>query len=84
MGAGVRDAFPPPMCVWRTLKAMWWKKYNPDGVMAHRVVWWGLVGAVPVCPPVSPCKGAFAVKSSCVNGGGEIKPVGLVLLAAQG
>ena len=32
-----------------------------DEVMAHRVVWWRLVGAVPVCPPVSPCKGASIV-----------------------
>ena len=23
--------------------------------------WWSLVGAVPVCPPVSPCKGASIV-----------------------
>ena len=32
-----------------------------DAVMAHRVVWWSLVGAAPVCPPVSPCKGASIV-----------------------
>ena len=25
-------------------------------------IWWSLVGAVPVCPPVSPCKGASVVK----------------------
>ena len=34
-----------------------------DEVMAHRVVWWSLVGAVPVCPPVSPHKGASIVHS---------------------
>ena len=36
--------------------------------MAHRVVWWRLVGAVPVCPPVSPCKGASVVhpRAQCV------------------
>ena len=43
-----------------------YRKYNPDGVMAHRVVWWRLVGAVPVCPPVSPCKGASIVQSLCI------------------
>ena len=40
--------------------------------MAHRVVWWSLVGAVPVCPPVSPCKGAsivqFPAHNACVFG----------------
>ena len=34
-----------------------------DAVMAHRVVWWSLVGAAPVCPPVSPCRGASIVHS---------------------
>ena len=29
--------------------------------MAYRVVWWRLVGAVPVCPPVSPHKGASII-----------------------
>ena len=31
------------------------------GAWAHRVVWWGLVGAVPMCPPVSLHKGASIV-----------------------
>ena len=31
--------------------------------MAYRVVWWSLVGAVPMCPPVSPHEGAFIVHS---------------------
>ena len=35
--------------------------------MAHRVVWWRLVGAVPVCPPVSPHKGASVVKFPAHN-----------------
>ena len=35
---------------------------NVQWVMAYRVVWWRLVGAVPVCPPVSPHKGAFVVR----------------------
>ena len=30
--------------------------------MAHRVVWWRLVGAAPVCLPVSPHKGASIVQ----------------------
>ena len=33
--------------------------------MAHHVVWWRWVGAVPVCPPASPCKGASIVHSPC-------------------
>ena len=24
-------------------------------------IWWRWVGAVPMCPPVSPCRGAFIV-----------------------
>ena len=52
------------------LPTLRYRKYNPDGVMTHRVVWWRWVGAVPVCPPVSPHKGASIVKSSCVNGCG--------------
>ena len=28
--------------------------------------WWSLVGAVPMCPPVSPRRGASIVKSSCM------------------
>ena len=31
--------------------------------MAYRVVWWRWVGAVPVCPPVSPRKGASIIHS---------------------
>ena len=111
MGAGVRDAFPPPMCVeikkqcggksttprgepprtitqgrlrytcqpcaiesitpmgngaprgWRGLSNV-----QCDEARAHRVVWWGLVGAVPMCPPVSPHKGASIVhpRAQCV------------------
>ena len=121
----MRDAFPPPMCVWEDIKKQCdEKKYNPqggsllpyiitqgrlrctcqpcaiesitpmgyghtvlfgaiecaigwgmetpcgwrglsnvqcDGGMAHRMVWWRLVGAAPVCPPVSPHKGASVV-----------------------
>ena len=33
-----------------------------DAVMAHHMVWWRWVGAVPVCPPVSPHKGATIIK----------------------
>ena len=33
----------------------------------RRKIWWRLVGAVPVCPPVSPCKGAFIVKFPAYN-----------------
>ena len=30
MGAGVRDAFPPPMCVWEDIEKQYdEKKYNP-------------------------------------------------------
>ena len=43
-----------------------------DGVRAHRAVWWRLVGAVPVCPPVSPQKGAsivqFPAHNACIFG----------------
>ena len=35
-------------------------------------IWWRLVGAVPVCPPVSPCRGASVVKfpahNACIFG----------------
>ena len=31
MGAGVRDAFPPPMCVWLQSLCCDGKKYNPQG-----------------------------------------------------
>ena len=30
-------------------------------------IWWGLVGAVPVCPPVSPHKGASVVQFPAHN-----------------
>ena len=43
-------------CGWRGLSNV-----QCDGVMAHRMVWWRLVGAAPVCPPVSPHKGASVV-----------------------
>ena len=40
--------------------------------MAHHMVWWRLVGAVPVCPPVSPHKGAsivqFPAHNACILG----------------
>ena len=39
---------PRVCCVGGHKKAMWWKKYNPDGVMTHRVVWLRWVGAVDV------------------------------------
>ena len=43
-----------------------------DEVMAYRVVWWSVVGAAPVCPPVSPSKGAsvvqFPAHNTCVFG----------------
>ena len=36
------------------------------------MVWWRLVGAVPMCPPVSPHKGASVVKfpahNACIFG----------------
>ena len=35
--------------------------------MTHRVVWWRLVGAVPMCPPASPCKGASIVRFPAYN-----------------
>ena len=47
-------------CGWRGLSNV-----QCDEVMAHRVVWWGWVGAVPVCPPASPHKGASIVHSPC-------------------
>ena len=50
-------------CGWRGLSNV-----QCDEVRALRVVWWGLVGAVPMCPPVSPCKGASIVhpRAQCV------------------
>ena len=54
-------------CGWRGLSNV-----QCDEVRALRVVWWGWVGAVPVCPPVSPHKGASAVHppahNACVFG----------------
>ena len=38
-----------------------------NAVGAHCVVWWRLVGAVPVCPPVSPCRGASIVQFPAHN-----------------
>ena len=35
--------------------------------MAYRVVWWGLVGAVPMCPPVPPHRGASIVQFPAHN-----------------
>ena len=43
-----------------------------DEVMAYRMAWWRLVGAVPVCPPASLCKGAsivqFPAHNTCIFG----------------
>ena len=54
-------------CDWRGLSNV-----QCNAVGAHCVVWWRWVGAVPVCPPVSPHKGAFAVKfpahNACIFG----------------
>ena len=43
-------------CDWRGLSNV-----QCNAVGAHCVVWWRWVGAVPVCPPASPCKGASIV-----------------------
>ena len=45
----------------------WRELSNVQWIMAHRVVWWRWVGAVPVCPPVSPHKGASIVKFPAHN-----------------
>ena len=45
-------------CVWRGLSNV-----QCNAVGAHCVVWWRWVGAVPVCPPVSPHKGASIIHS---------------------
>ena len=45
------------------LPTLRYRKYNPDGVMAHRVVWWRLVGAVPVYPPCRPTRAHPSLKS---------------------
>ena len=41
----------------------WWRLVGLciNGVRLRRKIWWRLVGAVPVCPPVSPCRGASVV-----------------------
>ena len=77
----MRDAFPPPMCCVDCLRVSFgWITYGTVDVVEGGLrvngylVWVGLrdkilrsvVGAVPVCPPVSPCKGASIVKSSCM------------------
>ena len=49
-------------CGWRGLSNV-----QCDGVMAHHVVWWRLVGAMPMCPPVSLCKGASIVQYPAHN-----------------
>ena len=59
MGAGVRDAFPPPMCVWIVYV------FRLGGLRGK--ILRGLVGAVPMCPPVSPYKGASIVKFPAHN-----------------
>ena len=51
-------------CDWRGLSNV-----QCDGVMALRVVWWRWVGAAPVCPPVSPYRGASIIhppRTMCV------------------
>ena len=54
-------------CDWRGLLNV-----QCDEVMEHRVVWWRWVGAVPMCPPASSCKGAsivqFPAHNACVFG----------------
>ena len=45
-------------CDWRGLSNV-----QCDEGRVHRVVWWRLVGAVPMCPPVSPYEGASVVHS---------------------
>ena len=64
MGAGVRDAFPPPMCVW-IVYAFRLGKSHVNGyficVGLRGKILRSVVGAVPVCPPVSPHKGASIV-----------------------
>ena len=96
MGAGVRDAFPPPMCCvavfihLRMETPLHGRSGGHTGtaptvsfgwIACGRLMLFGgiarkwlfclcgmcgkilrrWVGAVPVCPPVSPCKGAFVV-----------------------
>ena len=65
---------------WCRLSRLRVERLAPLGWVAHKwlfclhgIVWKNMmkwVGAVPVCPPVSPHKGASVVKSSCVNGCG--------------
>ena len=54
MGAGVRDAFPPPSVCMGIIYA-----FRLGGLRGK--ILRGLVGAVPMCPPVSPHKGASIV-----------------------
>ena len=50
-------------CDWRGLSNV-----QCNAVGAHRAVWWRLVGAAPMCPPESPCRGASIVhpRAQCV------------------
>ena len=61
------DGVMDTTCGWRGLSNV-----QCDEVMTHRVVWWRLVGAVPMCPPASPCRGAsvvqFPAHNACVFG----------------
>ena len=80
MGAGVRDAFPPPMCVWIVyafrlggLRVGGWCRWGGLCVNGYFVcmglcgkILRSVVGAVPVCPPVSPHKDASIVHSPCM------------------
>ena len=60
VGAGVRDAFPPPMCVWIIYA------FRLGGLRGK--ILRSVVGAVPMCPPASPCKGASTIhpRAQCV------------------
>ena len=64
MGAGVRDAFPPPMCVWIVyafrLGGLCVNGYFVCVRLRGKILR-SVVGAVPMCPPASPCKGASIV-----------------------
>ena len=60
VGAGVLDAFPPPMCVWIIYA------FRLGGLRGK--ILRSVVGAVPMCPPASPCKGASTIhpRAQCV------------------
>ena len=67
MGAGVPDAFPPRCVVWVGLFTRFvWVDYTWMvgfvGVGLRDKILRSVVGAVPMCPPVSPCKGASIVQ----------------------